>query len=124
MSQFFGTPSIKIQPGPATAVMASGVAIMPAPAGQQVYASTGILPVPMSSPPAQGQTFVPVTMQGYAQAGQTAIYHPSGEMMPTAILTPQSLGSARLHFITPTNITMTPPYVTPSQPTPSLYHSQ
>ena len=36
-----------------------------------------------------------------------------------AVLTPQSLGSARLHFITPTNITMTPPYVPPHTHTPS-----
>ena len=36
-----------------------------------------------------------------------------------AVLTPQLLGSACLHFITPTNITMTPPYVPPHTHTPS-----
>ena len=39
MSQFFGTPSIKIQPGPATAVMASGESIVSA--GNPVTAHQG-----------------------------------------------------------------------------------
>jgi len=39
MSQFFGTPSIKIQPGPATAVMASGESIVSA--GNPITAHQG-----------------------------------------------------------------------------------
>ena len=39
MSQFFGTPSIKIQPGPTAAVMASGESIVSA--GNSVIAHQG-----------------------------------------------------------------------------------